>query len=47
MGTKFKVVTDRNAPKALKSKASIKGQLACWADFLKGFDFEIICCQGK
>ena len=42
MGTRFKVVTDHNALKALVSKASLEGWLACWADFLMGFDFEII-----
>ena len=36
MGTQFKVVTDHNALKALVSKASLEGNLACWADFLKG-----------
>ena len=47
MGTQFKVVTDHNALKALVSKASMEGWLACWADFLMGFNFEIIYCQGK
>ena len=42
MGTQFKVVTDHNALKALASKASLEGWLACWADFLMGFDFKII-----
>ena len=42
MGTRFKVVTDHNACKALVSKASLEGQLACWVDFLMGFSFEII-----
>ena len=42
MGTRFKVVTDHNALKALVSKASLEGRLACWADFLMGFDFKII-----
>ena len=32
MGTRFKVVTDHNALKALVNKAFLKGQLACWAD---------------
>ena len=47
MGTQFKVVTDHIALKALVSKASFEGQLACWADFLMGFDFEIIYHYGK
>ena len=47
MGTRFKVVTDHNALKALVSKASLEGQLACWADFLMGFDFKIIYHWGK
>ena len=47
MGTQFKVVTDHNALKALVGKASLEGQLACWADFLMGFNFEIIYFQGK
>ena len=42
MGTRFKVVTDHNALKALVSKASLEGWLACWADFQMGFDFKII-----
>ena len=47
MGIRFKVVTDHNALKALMSKASLEGQLACWAEFLMGFDSEIIYRQGK
>ena len=47
MGTRFKVVLDHNALEALVSKALLEGWLACWADFLMGFDFEIIYCQGK
>ena len=46
-GYTFKVVTDHNALKALVSKASLEGWLAHWADFLMGFDFEIIYRQGK
>ena len=42
MGTCFKVVTDHNALKALVHKATLQGRLAQWADFLMGFDFEII-----
>ena len=42
MGTHFKVVTDHNALKALVHKATLEGRLAQWADFLMGFDFEII-----
>ena len=41
MCTRFKVVTDHNALKALVNKASLKGQLACWADYLMGFDRDI------
>ena len=44
MGTHFKVVTDHKALKALVNKASLEGWLACWADFLMGYDFEIIYC---
>ena len=47
MRTRFKVVTDHNALKALVSKASLEGRLACWANFLIGFDFNIIYHQGK
>ena len=47
MGTRLRVVTDHNALKALVSKASLEGWLACWADILMGFDFEIIYCKGK
>ena len=39
MGTRFKVVTDHNALKALVHKATLEGRLARWADFLMGFDF--------
>ena len=42
MGTQFKAVTDHNTLKALVCKAPLEGWLACWADFLMGFDFEII-----
>ena len=42
MGTRFKVVTDHNALKALVNKASLEGWLACWADFLMGYDIKII-----
>ena len=42
MGTRFKIVIDHNALKALVNKASLEGRLACWADFLMGYDFEII-----
>ena len=42
MGTLFKVMTDCNALKALANKATLEGRLACWADFLMGFNFEII-----
>ena len=42
MGTRFKVVTDHNALKALIHKATLEGRLAQWADFLMGFSFEII-----
>ena len=42
IGTRFKVVTDHNALKAIVSIASMEGWLACWADFLMGFNFEII-----
>ena len=42
MGTKFKAVTDHNALEALVSKASLEGWLACWTNFLMGFNFEII-----
>ena len=42
MGTHFKVVTDYNVLKALVYKATLEGRLAQWADFLMGFDFEII-----
>ena len=34
MGTRFKVVTDHNTLKALVNKASLKGHLALWADYL-------------
>ena len=44
MGTCFKGVTDYNALKALVNKAILEGRLACWADFLMGFDFKIIYC---
>ena len=44
MGTHFNVVTDHNALKALFNKASLKGQLACWADYLMGFDMDIVYC---
>ena len=44
-GTQFKVLTDHNALKALLSKASLEGWLACWADFLMGFNFEIITVE--
>ena len=47
MGTRFKVVTDHNALKALVHKATLEGRLARWADFLMGFDFEIIYRRGK
>ena len=47
MGTYFKVVTDHNALKALVHKATLEGRLAQWANFLMGFDFEIIYRQGK
>ena len=47
MGTRFKVVTDHNALKALVHKATLEGRLAQWADFLMGFDFEIIYRRGK
>ena len=42
MGTRFKVVTDHNALKALVNKASLEGRLAQWEDFIMGYDFEII-----
>ena len=44
MGTHFKVVTDHNALKALVNKDSLKSQLACWADYLMGFDMDIVYC---
>ena len=47
MGTCFKVVTDHKALKALMNKASLEGWLACWADFLMGYDFDIIYRRGK
>ena len=47
MGTRFKVVTDHNALKALVHKTTLEGRLAQWADFLMGFNFEIIYHQGK
>ena len=47
MSTHFKVVTDHNALKALMKKASLEGQLAFWADYLMGFDMDIVYCQGK
>ena len=42
MGTRFKVVTDHNVLKALMNKASLKDHLACWADYLMGFDMYIV-----
>ena len=45
MGTRFKVVTDHNALKALVNKASLKGQLACWEEYLMGSDMDIVYCQ--
>ena len=47
MGTRFMVVTDHNALRALVNKASLKVQSACWADYLMGFDMDIVYCQGK
>ena len=47
MGTHFKVVTDHNALKALVNKASLKSQLACWVEYLMGFDIEYCNNQGK
>ena len=44
MGTRFKVVTDHNVLKALVNKASLEGQLACWVDYQKGFDMDIVYC---
>ena len=47
MGTHFKVVTDHDTLKAQMNKATLKGRLACWVDFLMGFDFKIIYCVVK
>ena len=47
MGTRFKVVTDHHALKALVNKASLEGQLACWADFLMGFDMGFVFLKIK
>ena len=47
MGTRFKVVTDHNALKALVHKATLRGRLACWADFLMGFDFQSFTVEVK
>ena len=47
MGTCFKIVTDHNTLKALVNKASIKVQLAWWADYFISFDMDIIYFQVK
>lgn len=47
MGTHFKVLTDHNTLKAHVNKASLEGQLACWADYLMGFDMILLIVEAK
>ena len=36
-----------NALEAIKDKTQLEGHLACWADFLKGYNFGIVYRPGK
>ena len=47
LGSKFTVITDHNALKALKEKVQLDGRLAQWADFLMEFDFDVVYRPGK
>ena len=47
MGTHFTIITDHNALKALTNKSVLEGRLARWADFLMGYDMNIVYRRGK
>ena len=47
MRTHFTIITNNNALKALTNKLILEGQLAKWADFLMGYNMNIIYCRGK
>ena len=42
MGTHFTIITDHNVLKALTNKSVLEGRLARWADFLMGYDMNIV-----
>ena len=47
MGIHFTIITNHNALKALTNKTFLEGWLARWADFLMGYDKNIIYCRDK
>ena len=47
MGTHFTIITNHNVLKALTNKFVLEGRLARWADFLIGYDMNIVYCRGK
>ena len=47
MVTHFIFITNHNALKALTNKSVLEGRLARWADFLMGYDMNIVYRRGK